>query len=404
MTNRRSIEAHEVTLKMGRATKDKRDVYYRLAKEEGWRARSAFKLLQINEQFKIFDGVKRVVDLCAAPGSWSQVLCRKLHQANPGRENEVKIVAVDLQEMAPLEGVIQLQGDITKKDTAEQIVNLFEGGHADLVVCDGAPDVTGFHDMDEYIQGQLLVAALNITTHILKQDGDFVAKIFRGRDVTFLISRLQLFFERVVVAKPTSSRNSSIESFVVCLNYNPPKDYVPHMYNPFLDGNFASIESMPEANRRIVPFVVCGDLEGHPPIDSDRTYSLDEAYVYTRPTQPPINPPYKEAKQMKSEDRLAKAETSISSRGKSLSSAEVTTVNDVESMQVGNSSSESPSSSLSPEDLEKDMVWQVHTNLTDLPTRSPQPTISGRGEGRTAENNGQSSASRNPSIVEDSDR
>lgn len=102
--------------------------------------------------------MKRVVDLCAAPGSWSQVLCRKLHQANPGRENEVKIVAVDLQEMAPLEGVIQLQGDITKKDTAEQIVNLFEGGHADLVVCDGAPDVTGFHDMDEYIQGQLLVA------------------------------------------------------------------------------------------------------------------------------------------------------------------------------------------------------------------------------------------------------
>ncbi|OQR78468.1 putative ribosomal RNA methyltransferase 1-like [Tropilaelaps mercedesae] len=291
---------------MGRATKDKRDAYYLLAKEEGWRARSAFKLLQINEQFRIFDGVKRVVDLCAAPGSWSQVLSRKLRQANPGREAEVRILAVDLQEMAPLEGVLQIQGDITEAVTAEQIIDLFKGERADLVVCDGAPDVTGFHDMDEYIQGQLLVAALNITTHILKQGGNFVAKIFRGRDVTFLISRLSLFFERVVVAKPTSSRNSSIESFVVCLNYRPPKDYVPHMYNPFLDGNFAPIESMPEANRQIVPFVVCGDLEGYPPIDSDRTYPLQEGYVYTQPTQPPINPPYKEAKLMKTQNRLAK--------------------------------------------------------------------------------------------------
>lgn len=102
--------------------------------------------------------MKHVVDLCAAPGSWSQVLCRKLRLANPGKEDEVKIIAVDLQEMAPLEGVVQIQGDITKTDTAEEIVSHFEGEHSDLVVCDGAPDVTGFHDMDEYIQGQLLVA------------------------------------------------------------------------------------------------------------------------------------------------------------------------------------------------------------------------------------------------------
>lgn len=99
---------------MGRSSKDKRDVYYRLAKEGGWRARSAFKLLQINEQFNIFEGVKRVVDLCAAPGSWSQVLSRKLIEEREGDTSDVKIVAVDLQAMAPLPGVIQLQGDITK--------------------------------------------------------------------------------------------------------------------------------------------------------------------------------------------------------------------------------------------------------------------------------------------------
>jgi len=165
---------------MGRSSKDKRDVYYRLAKEEGWRARSAFKLLQINDEFNIFSGVKRVVDLCAAPGSWSQVLAKKLRGERPEEEREdVKIVAVDLQAMAPLPGVIQMQGDITKLATANKIVEHFSGGEADLVVCDGAPDVTGLHDIDEYIQAQLLLAALNITTHILRQGGTFVAKIFR---------------------------------------------------------------------------------------------------------------------------------------------------------------------------------------------------------------------------------
>jgi tRNA (cytidine32/guanosine34-2'-O)-methyltransferase len=187
---------------MGRASKDKRDVSYRLAKEEGWRARSAFKLMQIDEDFQIFTGVKKVVDLCAAPGSWSQVLSKKL-EANKAESN-VKIVAVDLQAMAPLPGVIQLQGDITQLETAKKIVGYFEGEDADLVVCDGAPDVTGLHDLDEYVQAQLLLAALNITTHVLKLGGTFVAKIFRGKDVTLLFAQLRLFFENVTVAKPKS--------------------------------------------------------------------------------------------------------------------------------------------------------------------------------------------------------
>lgn len=99
---------------MGRCSKDKRDIYYRLAKEDGWRARSAFKLLQLDGDFDLFNGVNRVVDLCAAPGSWSQVLSRKLIEERPDNKDTVKIVAVDLQAMAPLPGVIQIQGDITK--------------------------------------------------------------------------------------------------------------------------------------------------------------------------------------------------------------------------------------------------------------------------------------------------
>ena len=240
-------------------------------------------------------GVLRAVDLCAAPGSWSQVLSREVYgrwkasnadaaasvvtsggdaPAASGSATaptvEPQIVAVDLQEMAPIEGVVEIQGDITSLATAEQIISHFRGQKADLVVCDGAPDVTGgrgallspvgvaegwgfawlwaavaalvtavvivlvvivvvmmsmevvyvvcagLHDIDEYVQAQLLLAALNITTHVLRDGGSFVAKIFRGKDVTLLYAQLRIFFRRVTIAKPKSSRNSSIESFVVC--------------------------------------------------------------------------------------------------------------------------------------------------------------------------------------------
>lgn len=113
----RHLYSLDIVAEMGRSSKDKRDIYYRLAKEDGWRARSAFKLLQLNDDFDLFNGVNRVVDLCAAPGSWSQVLSRKLIKERPENKDRVKIVAVDLQAMAPLPGVIQIQGDITKVRT-----------------------------------------------------------------------------------------------------------------------------------------------------------------------------------------------------------------------------------------------------------------------------------------------
>nr|KAI8727873.1 putative tRNA (cytidine(32)/guanosine(34)-2'-O)-methyltransferase [Biomphalaria glabrata] len=292
---------------MGRSSKDKRDVYYRRAKEEGWRARSAYKLLQINDDFNIFEGVKKAVDLCAAPGSWSQVLAKKL-RGDAGSESDVKIVAVDLQAMAPIPGIIQIQGDITKKSTAQAIIGHFDGEEADLVVCDGAPDVTGLHDIDEYIQAQLLLAALNITTYVLKKGGTFVAKIFRGKDVTLLYSQLKIFFPFVTVFKPRSSRNSSIEAFVVCQKYSPPDGYVPNMSNPLLDCQYEMDYNQLEGpNRVIVPFLACGDLSG---FDSDMTYPLElepgETYTYREPTQSPINPPYKDACELRRTDRLSK--------------------------------------------------------------------------------------------------
>ncbi|KAK2754294.1 hypothetical protein FQN54_007174 [Arachnomyces sp. PD_36] len=291
---------------MGKSSKDKRDAYYRLAKEQNWRARSAFKLIQIDEQFDLFahsdpDSVTRVVDLCAAPGSWSQVLSRVLikgesfgrrtwvekrkkqaqrverarqesqeggadskaeKESKNGDEEEgedeskelkprknVKIVAIDLQPMAPLQGITTLKADITHPSTIPLLLRALDpedykdgdtpaipdsstsqstpwpSTHShpvDLVLSDGAPDVTGLHDLDIYVQSQLLFSALNLAIGILRPGGKFVAKIFRGRDVDLIYAQLKAVFDRVSIAKPRSSRASSIEAFVVCEGFRPP--------------------------------------------------------------------------------------------------------------------------------------------------------------------------------------
>ncbi|CAD6572942.1 MAG: Putative tRNA (cytidine(32)/guanosine(34)-2'-O)-methyltransferase [Cyphobasidiales sp. Tagirdzhanova-0007] len=220
--------------------------------------------------------------------SWSQVLTQKLVQVKE-RPNQIPtstIVAVDLQPMAPLPGVIQLQGDITKPSTATKIIEYFEGGLADLVVCDGAPDVTGLHDLDEFMQAQLLLAALSITLHILKPGGTFIAKIFRGRDVSLLYDQLGCFFEKVTCAKPRSSRNSSMEAFVVCQNYQLPKGFVPDMSKPLLA---FSNDELKDDMLSIAPFVACGDLSG---FDADKTYTAIDGPSLD-PISPPTAPPYK---------------------------------------------------------------------------------------------------------------
>jgi len=234
---------------MGKLSRDKRDVFYRKAKESGYRARSAYKLLQIDAEFDLFglgggdshqphhdvqtssndenhDGettkprptlvVRRAVDLCSAPGGWSQVLlermtgaensCTSLDNTSPegtssfASSSSPAIVAVDLWPMEPLAGVHCLQGDITSLDTAKSIIQHFQGQRSELVVCDGAPDVIGLQEFDEYCQSQLLLAAINITTHVLAKGGTFVAKIFRSvlmgvlsQILCYILLKLELF-------------------------------------------------------------------------------------------------------------------------------------------------------------------------------------------------------------------
>ncbi|GMM37181.1 tRNA methyltransferase [Saccharomycopsis crataegensis] len=302
---------------MGKSSKDKRDLYYRKAKEEGWRARSAFKLLQLNEQFQLFKGVRRVVDLCAAPGSWSQVLSREIYEKNVDGESEPKIVAVDLQPMSPIKGVTTLQADITHPKTLSKILDIFGGEPADFICSDGAPDVTGLHDLDEYIQAQLILSALQLTTCLLKPGGTFVAKIFRGRDIDLMYAQLGYLFENVICAKPRASRGTSLEAFIVCRNYTPIPGWTPQLKlnqsteEFFEDASIArknklgdKLENyLPTEERHIAPFVACGDLSSY---DSDATYSLDHsvARVSLDPVQSPTAPPYKKAIEMKRKGQL----------------------------------------------------------------------------------------------------
>ncbi|EGW31846.1 uncharacterized protein SPAPADRAFT_140790 [Spathaspora passalidarum NRRL Y-27907] len=287
---------------MGKSSKDKRDLYYRRAKEEGWRARSAFKLLQLNQEFNLFDGITRVVDLCAAPGSWSQVLSRELQGKN------AKIVAVDLQPMTPIDGVTTIQADITHPNTLQTILDIFAGEQADFVCSDGAPDVTGLHDLDEYIQAQLILSALQLTTCLLKPGGTFVAKIFRGRDIDLLYSQLSYLFERVICAKPRASRGTSLEAFIVCLGYKPRPGWNPKLdlqtsTEEFFEGadigkagNLEHFELPDDEERKIAKFVACGDIND---VDSDATYTLELNRLALEPVQMPTAPPYKKALEMK---------------------------------------------------------------------------------------------------------
>ncbi|KAG2531132.1 hypothetical protein BBO99_00001122 [Phytophthora kernoviae] len=294
---------------MGKTSKDKRDIYYRKAKQQGYRARSAFKLVQLDDKFQLLRGATRVVDLCAAPGGWSQVIAERVEQGST-------IIAVDLMEMAPLDGVVQLQGDITHKQTADEIVNQFCGQKAQVVVSDGAPDVLGLHDLDEYLQAQLVLAGLNISLQILEDGGTFVAKLFRGKEVSLLYAQLRRFFSEVTCAKPKTSRNSSFESFVVCQDFHLPKDYVPDMERNLLDLRYMEdadgedddwYTSNVSAERGVcvdVVFIGAGDVFGY---DADQSYPLDEEeggnttlgsapkYVHQEPLQKPINPPYANA-------------------------------------------------------------------------------------------------------------
>lgn len=204
--------------------KTRLDAYYRLAKDQGYRARSAFKLIQLNRKYDFLAKSRVAVDLCAAPGGWCQV-CAKFMPVGS------KIIGVDLDPIAPIRGVKTFVGDITDDKTKKTIQVWLKKEPVDVVIHDGAPNVGGAWARDLFQQNALVLCSLKLATQLLKPDGWFISKVFRSPDYQKLIWVLKQFFTKVEATKPLASRMESAEIFVVCGGYKAPKTIDPKMFS-----------------------------------------------------------------------------------------------------------------------------------------------------------------------------
>ena len=211
---------------MVKKKKTDRDKYFNLAKAQGYRARSAFKLIQLNKKFDFLSTASVCIDLCAAPGGWCQVA----QKCMPAMST---IIGIDLLPIRPMRGVKTFQCDITTPLCRQLIKKECKGQHnADVVLCDGAPNVGANYTKDAYVQNELALKAMQLAIDVLKPGGWFVSKVFRSQDYNALMWVFKQLFKRVQANKPASSRNESAEIFVVCEGYFAPDRIDPKMLDP----------------------------------------------------------------------------------------------------------------------------------------------------------------------------
>jgi len=189
--------------------KQRRDTYVRQSKVDGYRARSAYKLIEIDEKFKVFKGGMCVIDIGAAPGSWSQYVSRIIKSG--------KIISIDLKEMEKIQNTIQIQGDFTDNEIKDQIKKHLTKC-SDVVMSDMAVNTTGIKNLDSIQTGDLCKEAMLFSKEVISEKGVFISKIFMGGTFNEIVALGKKIFKEVKVFKPKSSRKDSKESFIICKN------------------------------------------------------------------------------------------------------------------------------------------------------------------------------------------
>ena len=187
--------------------RQKRDIYVRQSKVDGYRARSAYKLIEIDKKFKIFKNGMFILDIGAAPGSWSQYVSKAIKNG--------KIISIDLKEISPIVNGIHIKGDFTEPDIQEKIrENLTK--EFDVVMSDMAVNTTGIKNLDSIQTGELCKEAMTFSKKVISSKGYFISKIFMGSTFNEIVALGKKIFREVKVFKPLSSRKESKESFIIC--------------------------------------------------------------------------------------------------------------------------------------------------------------------------------------------
>nr|VFK51843.1 MAG: 23S rRNA Um-2552 2'-O-methyltransferase [Candidatus Kentron sp. TUN]VFK53454.1 MAG: 23S rRNA Um-2552 2'-O-methyltransferase [Candidatus Kentron sp. TUN]VFK54670.1 MAG: 23S rRNA Um-2552 2'-O-methyltransferase [Candidatus Kentron sp. TUN] len=189
-----------------------KDLFVKKAKETGYRSRSAYKLLEINQRDQLFQRGDTVVDLGAAPGGWSQVAKGQI-----GKEG--RVIAIDIRPIKPLPGVVSLEGDMRNEEIQNQIAKLLAGNLARVVISDMAPNISGSNAIDQPRALQIAESALELSIRFLAPGGDFLVKVFQGEGFDGFVNRVQRSFSKTRIRKPKASRASSREVYVLGWGY-----------------------------------------------------------------------------------------------------------------------------------------------------------------------------------------
>jgi len=190
-----------------------RDPFVRRAHDADYRSRAVYKLQEIDQKYRLFKSGQTVVDLGAAPGSWSQFAGHKVGPAGT-------VVALDVLEMEPIAGVQFVRGDFTEEETLTACLTILAGRRADLVISDMAPNLTGIRDTDQARSLELAEAALDFAFRVLKPRGELLVKLFEGAGVDRYRKQLSKNFQKVITRKPKASRSSSREFYMLARHYD----------------------------------------------------------------------------------------------------------------------------------------------------------------------------------------